>query len=55
MLIQLAPGRDLLDLIGFKQALEAVLDVRVDVVTEQGLSPYLRKHILQEARPLNAL
>ena len=53
LLVRLAPGRDLLDLIGFKQALESVLRIRVDVVTEQGLSPYLRERILQEARPLN--
>ena len=47
--IKLEPGRDLLDLIGFKQTLESALGIKVDVVTEQGLSPHLRERILQEA------
>jgi predicted nucleotidyltransferase len=51
-LVELQPGRDLLDLVGFKLDLEDVLGCPVDVVTEGSLSPYLRKRILAEARPL---
>ena len=52
LLVDLQPGRDLLDLVGFKLDLEDVLGCPVDVVTEASLSPYLRKRILAEARPL---
>ena len=52
LLVDLEPGRDLLDLIGFKQELEEHISRRVDVVTEKGLSPYLRETILRQARPL---
>lgn len=52
LLVNLKPGRDLVDLIGFKLDLEEALGYRVDVVTERGLSPYLRARILRQARPL---
>lgn len=52
LLVELAPGRDLLDLIGLKQDLEAALGCPIDVVTRDGLSPYLKDRILREARPL---
>jgi predicted nucleotidyltransferase len=52
LLVDFEPGRDLLDLVGLKQDLEKRLGIRVDVVTEQGMSPYLRSRILEEARPL---
>ncbi|MBI4587369.1 MAG: nucleotidyltransferase family protein [Candidatus Rokubacteria bacterium] len=52
LLVGLRPGRDLLDLIGFKLDVEELLGCRVDVVTEGGLSPYLRDRILREAKPL---
>jgi len=32
--------------------LEAILGCKVEVVTERGLSPYLRDRVLQEAIPL---
>lgn len=54
LLVQLEVGRSLLDLIAIKQDLEDLLDCTVDVVTEAGLSPYLRDRILAEARPLDA-
>ncbi len=54
LLVRLDPGRDLLDLIALKQALEEVLHIPVDVVTEAGLSPYLREQIMADARPLGA-
>ena len=52
LLVDFEPGRDLLDLVGLKQELEKRLGIRVDVVTEQGMSPYLRSRILEQARPL---
>ena len=52
LLVNLDQGRDLLDLIGFKQELEEYIDRRVDVVTEKGLSPHLRETILSQAKPL---
>jgi hypothetical protein len=50
--VDLAPDRDLLDLAAFKLDLEDLLGCRVDVVTEAGISPYLRDRILAEAKPL---
>ncbi len=44
--------RNLLDLIGFRQDLEDLLGKKVDVVSEGGVSPFLRKQISQEAIPL---
>jgi predicted nucleotidyltransferase len=52
LLVDLAREHDLLDLVAFKLALEDHLGCRVDVLTEAGLSPYLRKQILRQARPL---
>jgi hypothetical protein len=52
LLVDFAPGRSLLDLIGFEQDLEAAIGVKVDVVTEDGVSPYLRDDILKQAVPL---
>ncbi len=52
LLVQLKPDRDLLDLAEFKADLEELLGCKVDVVTEAGLSPYLRERILRTARPL---
>jgi predicted nucleotidyltransferase len=52
LLVDLAPGRDLLDIIGIKQEIEAVTGLRVDVVTEKSLSKHLREKILHEAKTL---
>jgi len=52
LLVVLEPGRDLLDLVGIKVDVEALLGCSVDVVEEDGLSPYLRDRILAEARPI---
>ena len=52
LLVDLEEGRDLLDLVGLKQDLEALLGCPVDVLTEGALRPYLREKILQEAKPL---
>ena len=52
LLVDLRPERDLLDLVAFKLDLEDLLGCEVDVVTEGGLSPYLRTRILRRAKPL---
>jgi len=52
LLVAFEPDRSLLDLIGFKQDLQELLGRKVDVVSEGGLSPYLKDRILQEAQPL---
>ena len=49
LLIRLDPGRSLLDIIAIKQDLEDLLDRPVDVVTETGLSSYIREQVLREA------
>ena len=43
------PGRSLLDLVAFWQDLEELLERKVDVVTDGGLSPHLRSSIHAEA------
>ncbi|MEK7764114.1 MAG: nucleotidyltransferase domain-containing protein [Nitrospirota bacterium] len=52
LLITLQDDRDLLDLVDFKLDLQDLLGCDVDVVTENGLSPYLRQTILRTAKPL---
>lgn len=52
LLVQLRPDRDLLDLAEFKLDMEELLGCKVDVVTEAGLSPYLRDEVLQTSKPL---
>jgi predicted nucleotidyltransferase len=49
LLVELDPGRSLLDLVAIKQDLEDLLGCRVDVVTEAALSPYIRDQVLTEA------
>lgn len=52
LLVDMEPGRSLLDLGGLQAELEALLARRVDVVTEAGLYWLLRRRILKEARAL---
>ena len=52
LLVDLEPGRSLLDLVALKQDLEDLLGRRVDVVTVSGVSPYLREQILRDAVPV---
>lgn len=52
LLVAFEPDRSLLDLIGLKQDLRDLLGREVDVVSERGVSPYLRDRILQDAQPL---
>ena len=48
-LVVMEKQRSLLDLIALGQDLEEVLGRRVQVVSERGLSPYLRDQIMSEA------
>ena len=54
LLVDLEPGRSLLDLVAIKQDLEELLHCHVDVVTERSLSPWLRQRVLAEAVTLAA-
>ncbi|MEX5218588.1 MAG: nucleotidyltransferase family protein [Nitrospiraceae bacterium] len=51
-LVQMEDGRSLLDLIRLTQDLERLLERKVDILTDEGLSPYLEQHIHAEAIPL---
>ena len=51
-LVELEPGRSLLDLGGLQFELQALLERRVDVVTERGLKKRIRDRILREAVPV---
>jgi predicted nucleotidyltransferase len=52
LLVEMSEGRSLLDLIALSNELKETLGVEVDVLSENGLSPYLRARILAEAVPL---
>jgi predicted nucleotidyltransferase len=52
LLVEMEPGRNLLDLVGFWQDLEDLLGGHVDVLTDGGVSPYMRERIFAEAVPL---
>jgi uncharacterized protein len=49
LLVDMAEGRTLFDLIALSNDLEDSLEVEVDVVTEASLSPYMRDRILRDA------
>ena len=49
LLVRMEEGRNLFDLIALSQELEETLGVDVAVLSERGLSPYLRDRILSEA------
>ena len=51
-LVDLGPGRSLLDLGGLQFELEALLGCPVDVVTERGLKARIRERVLGEAMPI---
>lgn len=52
ILVDLEPGRSLLDLGGMLMDLQDLLGCRVDIVTEGGLRDRIRARVLQEAVPL---
>jgi len=51
-LVDLEPGRSLLDLGGLLMDLQELLACKVDVVTEKGLRERIRSNVLREAKPL---
>ena len=51
-LVDMQPGRSLLDLGGLLMDLRDLLGLDVDVVTEHGLKPRIRERILKEAELL---
>lgn len=52
LLVAVEPGRSYLDLVAFWQEAEGITRTNVDVVSEGGISPYLRDRIHAEAVPL---
>src|SRR5438876_10078752 len=51
-LVDMEPGRSLLDMGGLLMELRELLGRNVDVVTERGLKPRLRERLWKEAVPL---
>lgn len=51
-LVEMEPGRSLLDMGGLLVDLQALLNHQVDVVTEHGLRERVRNQALREAVPL---
>ena len=51
-LVELEPGRSLLDLGGLLMDLQDYLQCRVDVMTPATLKPRIRARVLREAMPL---
>ncbi len=52
LLVDMEPGRSLLDLGGLWSDLNSLLGVKVDLVTEKGLKRRIRERVLKEAVPL---
>lgn len=52
VLVDMEPGRSLLDMGGLLMDLQDLLGCSVDVVTERGLRPRIRDRVLKEAVPL---
>jgi predicted nucleotidyltransferase len=52
LLVDLEPGRSLLDLGGLLMELQDLLMCPVDVITEKGLRDRIRQRVLEEAVPL---
>jgi predicted nucleotidyltransferase len=52
LLVEMEPGRSLLDLVGLWQDLEDLLGAHVDLLSDGGVSPHLRERIYAEAVPL---
>ena len=52
LLVDMEPGRSLLDLGGLWTELNELLGVKVDVVTENGLRERIKERVLNEAAPL---
>ena len=48
-LVEMEPGRSLLDMGGLLMDLQDLLGVDVDVVTENGLRKRIRQHVIEQA------
>ncbi len=51
-LVEMEPGRSLLDHASLLLDLESLLGRKVDVVSEKGIKARMRERVLREARPL---
>ena len=51
-LVEFEEAADLLDMVGLKLELEAYFGKKVDVVTVEALSKYLRSNVLEHSIPL---
>lgn len=51
-LIDMERGRSYFDLVSLSDALEKILKCKIDLITSKGVSPYLKKRIFFEAKPL---
>ncbi len=51
-LVDMEPGRSLLDMGGLLMGLRELLGCEVDVVSDRGLKPRIRERVLREAVPL---
>ncbi|MFH1539397.1 MAG: nucleotidyltransferase family protein [bacterium] len=52
ILVEMEPGRSLLDHAALWRELNELMDIKVDVVTEKGLRERIRDRVLKEAVPL---
>ena len=52
LLVKMEETRSYFDLVRLLDQLEALVGRRVDIITEDGLSPHLRDRILSEAVPI---
>jgi predicted nucleotidyltransferase len=52
LLVDLEPGRTLLDIAGFRREAQEILDMPVDVATPDMLKERIRAEVLSEALPL---
>ena len=52
LLVEMQKGRSLLDLIGFNDELEEVLKIKVDVLTDGGISPDMIESVYADAVPI---
>ena len=49
LLVEMEPGRSMLDFVGLWQELEDLHGLKVYLISEGGISPHLREKILSEA------
>jgi predicted nucleotidyltransferase len=49
ILVEIERGRTLIDLVALDEELELIFDRKVQVVTDDGISPYLKDSIISEA------